>query len=125
MSCFKCDWKKKNGMMCGRVPFAEVYPYDEEEFKRTIEAMPDFGGDYPEFEGSWAYLCLRHFIISKLRGDKFAWCRVDTDRELMEGIREEIWDLQGDVIQIKEKLKIKEKIPEELKKLLEDNEGYA
>jgi len=126
MSNYKCNWEKKNGNMCCRKPYAEIYPYNEEEFKQTIEASPDKDGDYPEFEGKWYYLCYRHFIMAKLRGDKFAWCKVDTDREIMENIREEIWNLQGDIFQIKEKLKIKEKFSKELEELLEeDNSGYV
>ena len=129
MSCFRCDWEKKNGMQCGRKPFVEAYPFKEEDITEEEDReklrVDDWEYEYPKFEG-WSYLCLRHFIMAKLRGDQFAWCRVDSNRELMENIREELWDIQEDFALIKEKLKIKEEGVEELEKLLEeDNSGYV
>jgi hypothetical protein len=85
MGIFKCDWKE-----CRHKPYAEIFYNDEEESK-------------------WCYLCFWHFIYARLRRDKIGWCKVDTDREMLEQIREEIWELQSDLMDIKKKLKIKEK----------------
>ena len=90
MGIFSCDW----GNDCSHEPYAEIFYEDEEEEKG---------------EHKWCYLCFWHFIWARLRGDKFGWCKVDTDRELMEHILEEIWDVQSDLMDIKKKLGIKEK----------------
>jgi len=48
---------KSTHIRCGRKPFAEVY----------------------SGRGSWSYLCFRHFLLEKLRGRKWAWCRASED----------------------------------------------
>jgi len=72
---FHCDWKGK----CKFIPFAEVFPYTGKILTDRIKL--DENGkykevSYPEFEGGWYYLCFWHFLRAKLRGDRFAWCRV-------------------------------------------------
>jgi len=89
---FKCDWEG-----CERKPYMEVIK----------------PGD------SWSYLCFWHYLYTKFRGDEVGYCKVDTDRELLENIREEIWEIQLDLIEIKEKLNIKFKVPEELQSYID------
>lgn len=54
---FHCDWKG-----CKRLPFVEVFP---------IKGVDK--DSYPKF-GGWSYLCLWHFLIARVQGDKIAWC---------------------------------------------------
>ena len=101
---FKCDYYKRNGDTCNRKPYVEVFvPSTEEE------------------DGYWAYLCFWHYLkerILKLFGksrNDFGWCKVDTNREMLENIMEEIWGIQYDLMEIKEKLGIKEDYKELIK----------
>jgi hypothetical protein len=77
MTMYKCNWEG-----CERKPYAEIYYTEDGESK-------------------WSFLCIWHFIRAKLRRDEFAWCPVDTDREAIEQIKEEIWDLQSEIMEIK------------------------
>ena len=125
MSIFCCDWSDKDGFKCARRPYAEIFPI-EEEGKEEEDFCGIKGWKYkpPKFKGGWSYLCFRHFIRAKLRGDHFAWCKVDTDREAIESIREELCDIQSDLWDIKEKLGINDsiKLPSSLEKLWDNPE---
>jgi len=74
---FKCDWEN-----CERKPFAEVYK-----------------------EHGWNYLCFFHFLLSKILRHRYSWCRIDSDREILEEILEEIYTIQYDLIDLKEEIK--------------------
>jgi len=100
MSIFRCDCKPN----CRRRPYAEVF------FPTTKEK-----------DGYWIYACYWHFLILRLkRFDgkiSFGWCKIDTDRERIEDIEELLWDIWGDLFEIKEKLGIETENPEILKML--------
>jgi len=70
-SIFKCDWQGS----CHRIPFAEVFPFKLNKNGDIVMSKTKYG-DYPKFKGGWHYLCLWHFLVAKVRGDKFAWVRV-------------------------------------------------
>ena len=73
----RCNFEGK----CDNLAFAEVYPYrdrDMDEETGEVYSTPFI------FEGGWSYLCLKHFIYCKLRGDKFMWCGADKCEELEE-----------------------------------------
>lgn len=106
MVYFGCDHEKKDGSKCDKRPYAELlFPTTDEE------------------DGYWVYACRWHTLIHKLRRirgkEAFGWCKVDTDREAIEGLKEEIWSVQSDLMDIKEKLGIEDSETEELKKRIE------
>jgi len=116
---FRCDYKKGEKDFCGKKPFAEVYPFIKNE-----------EGEW-EAEGSWCYLCLKHFLIMRIKAMlgkvKFGWCRVDSSRDTLEHIREELWDLQADIYAIKDRLGIESESLDldDLEEFVEDeNKGY-
>ena len=87
MGVFSCD---KKG--CGKKPYMELYySFDDETHK-------------------WCYVCFWHYLEARLyrlfKKHDFGWCRVDTDREAIEHLRWELWDIQSDIMEIKEKLGI-------------------
>ena len=51
---YNCDY----GGYCKRHPYAEVYP-----------------------EGSWSYLCFRHFVLARIFRHKIAWRIIKEDEE--------------------------------------------
>jgi hypothetical protein len=104
MSQFGCDYKDN----CTKKPYMEAY-----EVKGKKHA--------------WYYLCFWHYLLTRIKRKGLGYCKVDTDREMLERIMEEIWDIQGDLIQIKEKLKIKSDYEEldVLKKLWDNPEDDA
>lgn len=88
MGVFSCDYED-----CQRKPYVEC-----------------FSGE----NNSWFYFCFWHYLWARLtrkfkNEEKLGYCRVDSDRELMERIQADIWTIQEDLCAIKEKLKIKEK----------------
>lgn len=95
MGIFSCDYEN-----CERKAHMECF-----------ECSDDSKGE-PEM-GKWWYFCFWHYIWLRIRilfhkEEKLGFARVDTDRETLEHIREDIWDIQCDLMMIKEKLKIKE-----------------
>lgn len=117
MSTFKCDWTNKHNFKCSRKPFVEIFPLKDPIEMQEIEGW-DF--EYPQFEGNWSYLCLRHFILAKLKGHKFCYCRVDSNRDALEDIKEMLWDIGGEIIAIKEKFGITDPDIKELEELLDE-----
>ena len=105
MGIYNCNYIKRNKKECKHKPYIEIFAPTEEED-----------------DGSWAYLCFWHYIKSRidrmLRRKDFGWCKVDTDREAIEHLRFELWDMQGDLLEIKEKLGIKDEKTEEIEKEL-------
>ena len=100
MGIYSCDWhKNKDSIECGKTPLMEVF------FPTTKER-----------DGYWCYVCRWHYyklLIQKWIGKKdFGACKVDTDREFMEHMMEEITDIQYDLIDIREALGIKREYPE-------------
>ena len=94
---YNCDYRGT----CFRKPYVEVFPSkknENSEWKTT---------------GTWNYLCFWHFWKERIRRFfgkvEFWWCNVDTDRETLENILEELWGIQDDLWKIKKKLGIKEK----------------
>ena len=103
MGIFSCNYGN-----CERRPHIEVYYEDEEK------------------KSCWCFLCFWHYIwvrfIKREKGNGYA--DVDTNREVLEHILEEIWDMQHDLWKIKEKLKIKEeKVTYETEK--PEEKGFA
>jgi len=97
---FRCNWH----IECQRKPYVEIF-YEKED------------GDH-----AWCYLCFWHYLYAKFRGDEFGYTKINTNREMLENIMEEIWDIQGDLIEIKEKLGIKSEYPDILKRLWDNPE---
>ena len=99
---FRCDYNET----CRWKPSMECFYEDEEK------------------ERHWCYLCFWHYIwvrfIKREKGNGYA--DVDTTREAIEQLREELWDIQGDLMLIKEKLKIKE--PKVYEPGKEEEKGY-
>lgn len=118
MSIFRCNKYKRNGFECGNRPYVEVFPLETDKNGNVI-MMDDC--NVPKFsDKGWSYLCRWHFYMARLRRDKILWCKVDSDRDTMENILEEIWDIQSDIYDIKEKLGIKDETPDYLKWMDED-----
>jgi len=94
MSHFKCDCKE----FCRHKPYAEIYyPSTEEE------------------EGKWFYACFYHLLVLKIKRffgktKPFGWCKVDTDRETLERILDEIYSIQSDLWDIKEEMGLNEEV---------------
>jgi hypothetical protein len=85
-----------------------------------------------EGESKWGYLCFWHYLWVRIHRDKhIGFAKPDTLREAIEHVREEIWDVQGDLMEIKEALGIKPKATPELDKMKElweneeDNKNYG
>jgi len=100
MGIFSCDWcKDKVSNKCERTPLMEVF------FSKTEDR-----------EVYWCYVCRWHWyklLIQKWFGKRdFGACKVDTDREFMEHMMEEIIDIQYDLMDVREALGIKEEYPE-------------
>ena len=102
MGIFSCNYND-----CEKRAHSEVFFEDEEGI------------------GKWCYLCFWHYIwlrfIKREKGN--GYCKVSTDREAIEHIHEDIWDIQGDLGLIKEKLKIREKKVYEKEK--PEEKGYS
>ena len=85
MSILGCDRKG-----CKRLAFGEVY-------------MPNVGDDG---ESVWYFACWWHYFIERIRRifgkTDFGFCRIDTTREAIEHIRMDLWELQGDILEIKQ-----------------------
>ena len=100
MGIFTCD---KKG--CERRAYAELFYSGDGETSR------------------WCYTCFWLYLYSRLfrflKKADFGWCKVDTDREAIEHIRYELWDIQSDIMEIKEKLGIKDESLEEFEKNLD------
>ncbi len=123
MSTFRCDWRKNDGFTCGKKPYMEIYPLkvkDEDTGEIEEGNIEGWNYKYPKFQGSWSYLCWKHYILAKLKGHKFCCCRVDNLRETLENIKEELWDIQGDIFEIKDKLNIKSPGLEELERIIDE-----
>ena len=101
MGIFSCDYED-----CERKARWEVYFKDAQG------------------ESKWCYLCFWHYLKVRFwERDAEGFCKVDTDRETLEQIREDLWSIQGDLMLIKEKMKIKEpKVYEEEKP---EEKGFA
>jgi hypothetical protein len=85
--------------------------YEDCERKPYMECLETSSKDE---EGRWWFFCFWHYVWLRIRilfhkEEKLGFARVDSDRETLEHIRQDIWDVQMDLMQIKEKLKIKEK----------------
>ena len=99
MGIFSCDRKG-----CERKPYMELVKPTED------------GQDI----GSWCYVCFWHYLEARMKAlfDKtlsFAYCKVDTDREAIEHLRYELWDIQSDIYEIKKSLGIEQS--EEMKEI--------
>jgi hypothetical protein len=106
MGIFSCDYEN-----CTKKPYIECF---------------SSGND--EESSKWWYFCFWHYILLRIRillhkEDKLGFARVDTDRETLEHIREDIWDIQMDLMLIKEKLKIKE--PKTYEEEKPEEKGFA
>ena len=90
MGIFSCDYKD-----CNRKAYMEIH-------------MPETKDD----PSCWCYSCFWHYLISRIRTilglNNYEYSRVETDREAVEYIRMELWDIQVDLAKIKEKLGIKD-----------------
>lgn len=58
---------------------------------------------------SWCYLCKYHYLLDlikvKITRDKsIGYAEVDTDRELAERNSKKLWDLEGDIIDMKKEI---------------------
>ena len=99
MGIFTCDKEK-----CERKPFREVFFNNEED-------------------SAWCYACFWHYlklrILRLFKKTDFGWCKVDTDREAIERLLMEITDVQHDLIEIKQKLGIKDETLEEFERNLD------
>lgn len=108
MGIYCCDWQTRKGIECGKSPLMELF------FPTTEDR-----------DGYWCYVCRWHYyklLIQKWRGRRdFGACKVNTDREFMEHVMEEIIDIQYDLMDIREALGIKEEYPE--LKTLDEKEG--
>jgi hypothetical protein len=98
MSIFNCNWNDR----CERKPYKEIHYSLSEDDSR------------------WCYVCFWHYIIARIHrllGKKdFAWCRIDTDREVIEQLKYDMWDIQADLDEIKEKLGIKDETLDEIQR---------
>jgi hypothetical protein len=55
----------------------------------------------------WWYLCFWHYLFYRIKNDKnMGYATVDTDREAIESLKEELWDIEADLYLIKEKLEL-------------------
>ncbi len=108
MGIFSCDHED-----CERKPYMECFEISDKE-----------DGEI----GKWWYFCFWHYVWVRFRNlfykdEKLGFARVDTEREAIEHIRMELWDIQTDLMLIKEKLKIKEqKIYDEEK---QEDKGFV
>ena len=103
MGIFSCDYGNCNGK-----PYMEYL---------------DTAGE----NSSWGYLCFWHYLLVRIhrfihRDKHLGFADVDTDREFMERIMEEITSIQYDLMEIKEKLGIKSKVDDKLKELWDNPE---
>jgi len=107
MGIFSCDKYKRNGIECSRKPWAELYFQGKEEE-----------------DSFWVYVCFWHYLIERfwrsLGKRDFGACRIDTNREAIEHILMEIWDVQSDLIEIKKKLGIKGEHDDEIEEIMKD-----
>ena len=90
MGIFSCDKER-----CERRPYREIIrPSTDDE------------------EGSWCYVCFWHYIVARIKTifhrNEYGYCKVNTDREAIEYMIHELFHLQCDIFEIKEKLGIKE-----------------
>jgi len=73
---FRCDAKG-----CNRFPYMEMYDLDEHK---------------------WYYLCRIHYIIDRLKnGNKHGYAKVDTVREMLDGLRQDLFNLELEVISLR------------------------
>ena len=95
------------------------------EYTRNCERRPHIEMHWHSDDGEshWCYVCFWHYLIARIRKllklNDFGWCRVDTDREAVEYLRCEPWDIHQDLAEIKEKLGIKNESLEELERNLD------
>jgi len=106
MGIFSCDYENCNGK-----PYMECFDSGSKDETST-----------------WWFFCFWHYIWLRIRilfhkEDKMGFAKVDTDRETLEHIREDIWDIQMDLMLIKEKLKIKE--PKAYEEEKPEEKGFA
>jgi len=79
-SRFVCDIHK-----CERKPYMEMYDLENHV---------------------WLYLCFFHYIRDRLkRNKKHGYCRVDSVQEMLVEIRQAIFELEAEIIELKEKIK--------------------
>ena len=92
MGIFSCEYHKKD-KVCRFKPYMEYYYKDEDN------------------NSLWCYICFWHYIWIRFfkREESNGFARVDTDREAIEHILEELWSIECDIIGIEEKLGIKQK----------------
>ena len=97
MSILSCD---RDG--CEKMAHGEIYVIEDEEHH------------------TWCYACFWHYLIERIRRilglNGYGFCKIDNTREAIEFVRMELWNIQGDLIQIKEKLGIKDEEIDEIKK---------
>jgi len=111
MSIFSCDYEG-----CERKPYVECYEIGGNENREDGEP------------GKWWWVCFWHYVWIRIlilfrRQDKIGFAKVDTDRESIEHLHQELWDIQGDLTLVKEKLKIKE--PKVYEPEKEEEKGFA
>ena len=81
---FKCDIEK-----CERKPYMEMYDLDDHK---------------------WKYLCFIHYLKDRWKNHKrHGYCRVETAREELHNIHMDIFELESEILELKQMI-------EELKK---------
>jgi len=81
--CYSCDFQKRNGKRCGKKPYMEVY-----------------------FNEGWSYLCFWHYILDRITVNGNGYCRPDTQREKLESLSLDLFDIKIEIERIKEALNI-------------------